>query len=244
MNRKTFALRTIGFTLIELLVVIAIIAILAAILFPVFAQAREKARQTACMSNIKQVGLALMMYAQDYDETLCLGFTQYSDGAQTIARDWSVDLAPYIKSGDPTSGAKVIAGVLRKDLYTASQPFYQCPSKPPSRDTRGFRRGYAYNWWLAKSPAAGAVTLAAIAAPADHLAFCEVFGEVDRVTPFGTPIDGRFVPEARHSGGLNITFADGHAKWAKGTVQKMQWPKGVKFDPNVPPPPGTFFTSE
>src|SRR5262249_15795329 len=59
-----------AFTLIELLVVIAIFAILAAILFPVFAQARAKARQAACLSNMKQIGLGLMMYAQDYDETL------------------------------------------------------------------------------------------------------------------------------------------------------------------------------
>jgi len=59
-----------GFTLIELLVVIAIIAILAAILFPVFARAREKARQTSCLSNLKQLSLAILMYAEDYDETL------------------------------------------------------------------------------------------------------------------------------------------------------------------------------
>ena len=62
-----------GFTLIELLVVIAIIAILAAILFPVFGQAREKARQTACFNNLKQIGLAYQMYAQDYDEAIVPG---------------------------------------------------------------------------------------------------------------------------------------------------------------------------
>ena len=63
-----------GFTLIELLVVIAIIAILAAILFPVFAKAREKARQTSCLSNVKQIALGMLMYAQDYDERLCAGY--------------------------------------------------------------------------------------------------------------------------------------------------------------------------
>src|ERR1043165_5533249 len=77
-------LRSRGFTLIELLVVIAIIAILAAILFPVFAQARAKARQASCLSNTKQLGLALNMYVQDYDETLPAESFDYNDDTQGI----------------------------------------------------------------------------------------------------------------------------------------------------------------
>ncbi len=85
-----------GFTLIELLVVIAIIAILAAILFPVFAKAREKARQISCTSNMKQIGLAVLMYSQDYDETfpskgVCL------NGGNWVP--WETMVAPYIKNG-------------------------------------------------------------------------------------------------------------------------------------------------
>lgn len=87
--------RVFGFTLIELLVVIAIIAILAAILFPVFAAAREKARQTACMSNMKQIGLAFLQYEQDYDETV-------PNGPYTLAYafgvGWASDIYPYVKS--------------------------------------------------------------------------------------------------------------------------------------------------
>lgn len=70
-----------GFTLIELLVVIAIIAILAAILFPVFARARENARRTSCLSNLKQMGLGMMMYVQDYDETYPYGY--YTPASET-----------------------------------------------------------------------------------------------------------------------------------------------------------------
>ena len=94
-----------GFTLIELLVVIAIIAILAAILFPVFAQAREKARQTTCQSNLKQFGNAFNMYKQDYDETFPFGgwFGQdVGSGAPNADNDrggdWQITLLPYSKN--------------------------------------------------------------------------------------------------------------------------------------------------
>jgi prepilin-type N-terminal cleavage/methylation domain-containing protein/prepilin-type processing-associated H-X9-DG protein len=87
-----------AFTLIELLVVIAIIAILAAILFPVFAQAREKARQTSCLSNQKQLGLGVMMYVQDYDETYPMTANY---GQPAVSRNiWSDLIVPYVKNQD------------------------------------------------------------------------------------------------------------------------------------------------
>src|SRR4051812_36152943 len=91
-----------GFTLIELLVVIAIIAVLAAILFPVFAQAREKARQSVCLSNVKQQGHAVMMYAQDYDETIVPWWVENkvptNPPGWAIYFYWYVNLLPYVKN--------------------------------------------------------------------------------------------------------------------------------------------------
>lgn len=117
-----------GFTLIELLVVIAIIAILAAILFPVFAQAREQARKTSCLSNFKQTSLAMIMYAQDYDETEVPGWVIDTDlqnkFGQSGQRTWQWCLLPYIKTYqvflDPSQSTK--------DLYgeTEPGPLYCC----------------------------------------------------------------------------------------------------------------------
>ena len=94
-----------GFTLIELLVVIAIIAILAAILFPVFARAREKARMTSCLSGVKQLGLGIQMYTSDYDEKMCHNnsnccvpnFIRYAQGDSTAA-NWIIEICPYVKN--------------------------------------------------------------------------------------------------------------------------------------------------
>lgn len=106
-----------GFTLIELLVVIAIISLLAAILFPVFARARENARKAACMSNLKQIGLAIDMYVQDYDETYPMAIMDTPTGVKYAY--WYELLAPYIKNTQvffcPTAGQILQSGAQRND---------------------------------------------------------------------------------------------------------------------------------
>ena len=155
-----------GFTLIELLVVIAIIAILAAILFPVFAQAREKARAISCLSNTKQLGLALQMYAQDWDEVLCYsadfgyhdGEPRYHYGKFPGAPTWRAVpywgdmLAPYIASRG--SANTPYDGVWQDDVYSDVPGLTDGPGtgnygalqRCPSR--ANFWTGYSYNTQL------------------------------------------------------------------------------------------------
>src|SRR5437870_6729880 len=138
---STHSLPRRGFTLIELLVVIAIIAILAAILFPVFAQAREAARKSTCISNMRQVGMALLMYAGDFDETL-----PWSTSSQFSGWTWYQSVDPYVKSGVGPNG-------------TTQKPFWLCPSfsnksypllpgdpdPPPPTATPDISRSYGSN---------------------------------------------------------------------------------------------------
>jgi len=132
--------RTKGFTLIELLVVIAIISILAAILFPVFAQAREKARQTTCASNLKQIGLAMLQYNEDYDESYPQ-MAYYDQNGQPV--DWEGAVQPYIKSGT----SQVVDGT---SYYYGAGPVWVCPSYPGADTATAV---YGLNYELAREGA-------------------------------------------------------------------------------------------
>ena len=206
-----------GFTLIELLVVIAIIAILAAILFPVFAKAREKARQSSCLSNVKQIALGCLQYAQDYDETLPCAWQYAPSPTQAY---FGVLISPYVKNTQ----------------------IFLCPSDSTPNNWGGATYSYLWNniqnsstyWTIAiakgvfsNSPwtshgglrIAGAyygVKLSTVTDPAGTLMLFD--GNVDGGEVWNdTMVDYGTAPviKARHNDGFNAAFVDGHTKWRK-----------------------------
>jgi prepilin-type N-terminal cleavage/methylation domain-containing protein/prepilin-type processing-associated H-X9-DG protein len=172
-----------GFTLIELLVVIAIIAILAAILFPVFAQAREQARKITCVSNSRQIGLGIAMYIQDYDEMYVPYFSGYypATGAYTSPQYyWPQLISPYIQKAN---GHGIGGQALPSDLSGV----YRCPDapyNPTAAQNFGYGNFSSYgisddivNWWEPDSVPTTyiPVSLAAIVAPADTFELVETY---------------------------------------------------------------------
>ena len=229
--------RNSGFTLIELLVVIAIIAILAAILFPVFAQAREKARAISCTSNLKQISLAMVMYIQDYDELYVDAginpfFTHidpidgYDNGAN-ITSD-----APYkgcmgwpciLPTGEATFAARLMP-------YIKSYDVWKCPSANNSAINEGDGWGTSNPAQDVKHPGQKPISYwynvsfervseAAIDSPAERV-FLTENGRVRSAYDLNTglsPINARAAKwndEYRpHTAGVNLAFSDSHVKW-------------------------------
>jgi len=212
-------MRKTGFTLIELLVVIAIIAILAAILFPVFAKAREKARQTACLNNMKQIGTAVEMYKQDYDNTYC--------GAYIYRATW----------GD---ASQLYWFPLTLEPYTKNKQIGLCPSgyavegfaNPATYDTGagGVKFSYAYSDWVGWS------NDSAIGQPANTILIFEAdstrtgskygmmevwaWSQVDTTYSLGQATAMGY----KHNEGFNAVMCDGHAKWYKeGSTTTAMW---------------------
>jgi prepilin-type N-terminal cleavage/methylation domain-containing protein/prepilin-type processing-associated H-X9-DG protein len=222
-----------GFTLIELLVVIAIIAILAAILFPVFARARENARRASCQSNLKQIGLGIAQYTQDYDEKLPLGAVDFMGGRIF----WAQSIMPYVKSIQifecPSFG------------HTAGRGFtydLQSNMTPGAGYQIGRFTEYGLNWALQPqtSYVSTSFAIAQMTHPAELLMLSDVSGllvpgeslgyspnpTTDTGTNLGSygaydvfynaqmGVDGwnSSGPAARHLGTGNVLFADGHVK--------------------------------
>jgi len=237
-----------GFTLIELLVVIAIIAILAAILFPVFAKAREKARQTACLSNLKQMGTAFLMYCQDYDEHPPIEYPCR---------------APWIPSNYGANGCAAYNALNALQPYIGNWQMLRCPDYVPGAssvypgtnikgfffakcwgDTPGLRfdGGYAINenlqvmcGWDRPDTFRRYLPIGAYKNPAHTIyagdvsppfsynnTFCAWHIKLGEIGGCPGGCFPREIP-GRHNGGDNFMFLDGHAKWMRKEVVEIDF---------------------
>ncbi len=191
-----------AFTLIELLVVIAIIAILAAILFPVFAKAREKARQSSCQSNQKQLGLAYMQYAQDFDERFPAGwYVNWHNGTTTYFPPTVV--MPYMKSIQILVCPSVQGYSMTYDLVTPSQTWvcsygfnmnFQVAIGTIEKPAEKFLLGDCRNPWMDST---------------DNI-YTRLGGQ-GGIGYYGNTTQ----PVDWHNSGINVGYADGHVKWSK-----------------------------
>jgi len=221
-----------GFTLIELLVVIAIIAILAAILFPVFARAREKARQASCLSNLKQLTLGALMYASDYDEhhlPMNTGIIVQGTGSRVW---WMGIVQPYVKNIQLLSCPSNIAGWRGEATWAGGGVGLYAPCRNVADSYIRAWDGYGMNCYTDQSLGCrgngdrgdlGNPTynkLAAISRPAETFCIadspCVVVGRIPcwgANQPFD-PGDPTYAdPNGRHNGGNDFSFVDGHVKW-------------------------------
>ena len=212
-----------GFTLIELLVVIAIIAILAAILFPVFARAREKARQTSCLSNLKQLGLGCLMYAQDYDD--CFPINYYMTAASN--------------NNGVENGCMTVYGSIMP--YVRNSQIFKCPSQSPHRSYTYSGGGtvstdYGLNMYT-DTPGqpynpVNPITVTGNTAfnPNANVSNIMLMTEFNCVVPYVFPPlwrqAGTYYADVRHNGGLNIAYVDGHAKWLSAGKLSTVWDDG------------------
>ena len=223
-----------GFTLIELLVVIAIIAILAAILFPVFAAARERARQTACTSNLKQMGTADQMYRENWDDTFRFN-TGYIQFGGKLADTWTEQLKPFL--GNPAGGPGTVfwcPSDYHNYSYSRNTYLGNYPSDPPHVLSDIKNPVKVANYF--DSPGSGLVR--STKGYPDGDADLDNAGESDKdiyisKTRTNVPIGKRGDPDGdghhhwlyfpgRHTGGNNIVYIDGHVKFSKDWDPKVQ----------------------
>lgn len=228
--------RSKGFTLIELLVVIAIISILAAILFPVFARARENARRASCISNLKQMGLAVMMYTQDYDER----YPEHLNARLTTQTP--PDGYPW-----DSTGYWYWPQILYP--YHKSTAIYFCPSSPDMRYYNGkpapTTGSYGANTMMLQQSGSfvKSVGIAEVALPSEIYMLMDSSAYRTEPSKVITPEGGQgYLPgsgdaggtyglsaspprdwqSGRHFGGVNVAFADGHVKWLKSSLVYRQ----------------------